>query len=124
MALIPLTVEQHVARGDTAHNQITLTDTTETSLIAASGNAVIFHDLVLLVVSNTSATKTRIDIRDSMTGTVRWSIALAADGGGAVITFPVPLEQATANQAWTAQLSGAVTDVRVNALAIKRRNDP
>lgn len=124
MPLIPLTIEHHVARGDTESGAITLTTTDETSLVAASGDAVIFHDLVLLVVSNTSATKTRVDIRDSLGGTVRWSFALAADGGGAVIQFPVPLEQTTANQAWTAQIADAVTDVRVNALMIKRRAEP
>jgi len=99
------------------HNTITLSSTAETTLIAAGG-AGIFRDLVLLVISNTSATKVRVDIRDDTGGTIRWSIEVAADGGGAVIRFPVPLTQALANDNWTAQLSAAVTDVRVNAIAI------
>lgn len=99
------------------HNTITLSSTTETTLIG-TGGAGVFRDLVLLVLSNTSSTAVRVDIRDSTAGTIRWSVMLAADGGGAVIKFPVPLTQATANNNWTAQLSGAVTDVRVNAVAV------
>jgi hypothetical protein len=100
------------------HNQITLTNTTETTLIAAAAST--FHDIVTLAASNTSATKVRVDIRDSTTGTVRWSMSLAADGGGFVLNLPVPLTQAAVNNNWTAQLSGSVTDVRVMAVAVKR----
>jgi len=110
-------ITPHVPRDLITHNTITLSSTTETTLIAAGG-AGVFRDLVLLMPSNTSGTKVRVDIRDSTGGTIRWSFEVAADGGGAVIKFPVPLTQATANNNWTAQLSAAVTDVRVNAIAI------
>lgn len=110
-------ITPHVPRDLITHNTITLSSTAETTLIAAGG-AGIFRDLVLLMVSNTSGTKVRIDIRDDTGGTIRWSFEVAADGGGAVIKFPVPLTQGTANNNWTAQLSAAVTDVRVNAIAI------
>lgn len=111
-------VVPHAVRDRTTHNTITLTSTTETTLIAAGG-AGVFRDLVLLTLTNTSATAVRVDIRDSTAGTVRLSMFLAADGGGAVIPFPVPLNQATANNNWTAQLSAAVTDVRITAQAVE-----
>lgn len=101
----------------TTHNQITLTSTSETTLLAAVSST--FLDLSLLTFSNTSATAVRVDIRDDIGGTVRLSFYLAANGGGAVISFPVPMIQATVNKNWTAQLSAAVTDVRITALAVK-----
>lgn len=106
-------------RDRSTHNRITLTSTTETTLIAAGG-AGVFRDLIALYVSNESATEVRIDFRDSTAGTVRLSIDLAADGGGAAMPFPVPLTQATANNNWTAQLSAAVSTVYITALAVEQ----
>lgn len=101
-----------------ATNNITLTDATETTLLA-TGGAGVFHDLTLLTMSNTSASKVRVDIRDATAGTVLLSLELAADGGGAVIPMNIPMPQSSSNNNWTAQLSGAVTDVRIKAMAIK-----
>lgn len=98
-------------------NNITLTGTTETTLLAAGG-AGVFHDLTMLTFSNSSGTAVRVDIRDATAGTVRLSFFLAASGGGAVVSFRVPKNQTTANNNWTAQLSAVVTDVRIYAQAI------
>ena len=106
----------HAPRDRVTHNTITLSSTGETTLIAALAST--FRDLVMLVISNTSSTAVRVDIRDDTAGTIRWSLMVAANGGGAVIKFPVPLTQAAVNTNWTAQLSAAVTDVRVNAIAV------
>lgn len=96
---------------------ITLSSTTETTLIAA-GAAGVFHDLTMLLVTNSSATAVRVDFRDATAGTIRFSLALAANGG-AVVAFPTPWKQTTAANNWTAQLSAAVTDVRIAAQAVK-----
>jgi hypothetical protein len=101
----------------TVHNRIVLTTTSETTLIAQAAST--FHDLVFLSFSNQSATLVRVDIRDSTTGTIRYSITLAANGGGAIVKFPVPLTQAAVNTNWTAQLSGAVTSVYITGIAVK-----
>lgn len=98
-------------------NSITLTSTTETTLLGAGG-AGVFHDLTHLFLTNTSTTAVRVDFRDATAGTVQFSIGLAANGG-AVIPMAVPFKQTTANNNWTAQLSGAVTDVRITAQAVK-----
>ncbi len=105
-----------VPRDRTLHNRLALTSTTETTLIAALAST--FRDLVLLILSNESATEVRVDIRDSTAGTIRLSVDLAADGGGAIIKFPVPFTQATVNNNWTAQLSAAVSTVYVTAQAL------
>jgi hypothetical protein len=113
-----LVVEPHSVRDLVDQGRITLTDTTETTLLAQVAST--FLDLTLLVMSNTSATGVRVDIRDTTGGTVRHSQYLAANGGGAVIAFTVPFKQTTVNLNWTAQLSGSVTDVRITAQAVRR----
>jgi hypothetical protein len=107
-----------LTREDFTQNMITLTDTTETTLIAAGGTGV-YNDLTLLTMSNTSSTVVRVDIRDDTAGTVRISFELAADGGGVVIPFTEPFLAGAVNDNWTAQLSGSVTDVRITAQAVK-----
>ncbi len=108
-----------VPRDLIVHNRITLTSTSETTLIA-TGGAGVFHDLLFLSLSNESATEVRVDIRDDTAGTVRYSIDLAADGGGAIVKFPVPLTAGAVNDNWTAQLSAAVSTVYITAIAIKQ----
>ncbi|MDR4470419.1 MAG: hypothetical protein MRJ68_19335 [Nitrospira sp.] len=98
---------------------VTLTNTTETTLIAAGG-AGVFRDLTYLKCTNNSATLVRVDLRDATAGTVIDSWALAASGGGFNLAFTVPYAQATANNNWTVQLSGSVTDVRCSAQAIEK----
>jgi len=98
--------------------RLALTTTTETTLIALGG-AGVFRDLSMLLLSNESATEVRVDIRDATAGTPVISFDLAPDGGGAVMPFPVPLPQATANNNWTAQLSAAVSTVYITAIAIE-----
>lgn len=98
--------------------RVSLTSTTETTILAAGG-ASVFRDLVMLMLSNESATECRVDIRDVTAGTVMFSIDLASDGGGAVIPFRVPWPQATANSAWTAQCSAGVSTVYVSCLGVE-----
>jgi hypothetical protein len=98
-------------------NNVTLTNTTETIIIAAGGAGVI-HDLMMLVLSNESASEVRVDIRDDTAGTVRFSIDLAADGGGAVVKFPGPFKATAADDNWTAQLSASVSSVYIFAQAV------
>jgi hypothetical protein len=97
-------------------SRISLTSTTETTLVAATAST--FHDLVMLILSNESATEVRVDFRDTTAGTVLFSIDLAGDGGGAVVPFRVPWPQATVNTNWTAQCSAAVSTVYVSALCV------
>lgn len=98
-------------------NAITLTTTTETTLVAA-GAAGVFHDIEYILVSNTSSTGVRVDFRDATAGTVQFSIYVAGSANGGISTGH-PMFQNTAANNWTAQLSAAVTDVRIVAQAHK-----
>lgn len=112
-----LVFDYPITRESIVQNSITLTDTTETTLIAAATG--MYHDLTLLMISNTSASKIRVDFRDTDSGSVIFSVEVAADGGGNNPPFKVPVLQTTANTNWRATLSGSVTDIRIFAQAIK-----
>ncbi len=96
----------------------TLTSTTETTIAGATASE--FHDLTHLVLSNESGTAVRVDIRDNTGDTVLMSVALAADGGGAVQQFSEPFYQALVNDNWTAQLSAVVSSVYITAIWNRR----
>lgn len=98
---------------------VTVSTTTETTLLAAGGVGV-FRDLTYLKCTNGSATLVRVDIRDATAGTVIDSWQLAASGGGFNLAFTTPYAQSAANNNWTIQLSGAVTDVRCSAQAVEK----
>lgn len=100
-------------------NYITLTTTTETTLLTAGG-AGNFLDISSMILTNTSATDVRVDFRDTTAGTVMFSV-IAKAGVSAVLDFSdLPICQTTANTNWTAQLAAAVTDVRILAVSAKR----
>ena len=94
--------------------------TAETTIVTARGGEL--HDLVLLIVSNTSAaTSTRIDFRDTTGGTILFS--LQSVGGAAPVGFGVgvPVPQTTHSTHWTAQCATSTTDIRIFALFVRNR---
>lgn len=105
-------------RGQRVKNTITLTTTTETTLLSAGG-ANVFNDITKLLIANTSGTDVRIDFRDATGGSVIFSVFAPAGQTVGVSAGDDPIPQTTANNNWTAQLSAAVTDVRIFVQAIK-----
>jgi len=95
--------------------------TSETTIVTAGG-AGVFNDLVMLIISNTSAsTNTRIDFRDTTAGSILFS--LQSNGGQPPVGFslPVPIPQTSANTNWTAQCATSTTDVRIYAVFAKNK---
>lgn len=86
----------------------TLTTTGNVAVIAA-GAASVRTYITSISVTNTSATATRVDIKDGTTTIA--SAYLAPSGGGHTFTFPTPL-RCTAATAVNAALGTAATDVR------------
>jgi hypothetical protein len=99
------------ALADYVSGVATLTATADTAVIVAGGTG-IRNYITSISASNTSATNVRVDFKDGTT--IMASFFVAASGGGATHTMPVPL-RGTANTAFNAALSAAVTDVRVSA---------
>jgi len=117
----------HTIRELVADQAQTFTTTTENTIITA-GDANTFNDVVAIIAVNTSATATRVDIRDQLS-------TVTSPAGGAVKPLYVPagdmrglslggvlIKQTNAGQAWTATLGTAVTDIRIWALYIKNRS--
>ena len=111
-------VQPFGSRGLTVHNTITLSSTTETTLIAA-GAAGIFHDVLGIFAANSSATAVSVAIKDATAGTTRATIYVPA-GQNAGFMLPIPLTQSGAAANWTATLSAAVSSVYVTAIAVKK----
>lgn len=97
----------------TLNTQTVLTDTTETTISAAIAST--FNDLQWLSVDSTAVftglpVGVRIDFRDSVGGTVRFSVAInpstsVSNGVSVVRSFMgSEMKQATVNTAWTAKL--------------------
>lgn len=95
---------------------VTLTSTTETTIIAAV--AAIFNDARAYIITNTSSTGTRVDFRTVTAGSVVFSWYIPPFKSEAV-AIPLAMRQATVNTAWSAQLSVAVTDVRITPFSIQ-----
>jgi len=112
----------HGVRENEVRNEITLTTTTETEVLAAGG-AGVFLDVTGILVSNTSNTTLRVLLRDVLSGTVVISPPAASGGGGSAPLMLVPIPQATANSQWTAELSSMPTggNVKVFLQAVKRQ---
>lgn len=97
---------------------ITLTSTTtETTLLTAVAST--FCDLLGIIVVNSSASATQVDIRDTMGGTVRFSLYVPA---GATVGFSNQMwKQATVNTNWTAKCGTSVASVVVSAVFRKTK---
>lgn len=94
--------------------------TSETTIVTAAAST--FNDLIMLIVSNTSAaTNTRIDFRDTTGGTILFS--LQSNGGQNPVGFAlqVPIPQTTVNTNWTAQCATSTTDIRIYAVFAKNK---
>ena len=114
--MLPVTIRDLVGTQTTTISA----STSETTIVTAAAST--FNDLVMLVVSNTSAsTTTRIDFRDTTAGSVLFS--LTSIGGQPPVGFcpSVPIPQTSVNTNWTAQCSASTTDVRIYAVYAKNK---
>lgn len=92
--------------------------TAETTIIAAIAST--FNDLSSLMISNTSGTATRVDLRDTTGGAVVASLYIPA-GDVRGVNFTTPWPQSSVNTNWTAQSSTSVTDLRFAVQYIKNK---
>lgn len=97
----------------------TLSNTTsETTIVTAVAST--FLDLYGLVLANTGATTTKVDIRDTTGGSIIATIEVpAAETRGFMLTVDSAIPQTTVNTNWTAQCASATTAMEVTALYVK-----
>ena len=100
----------------------TISNSTSETTIVTAGATGVFNDIIMLLVSNTSAsTNTRIDFRDVTGNTVIFSLQSPANQ---TVGFAVPgtsIPQTTAANNWTAQCGTATTDIRIWAVFEKNK---
>ncbi len=106
-------------RAQMVQSALTLTTTTETTLFAAAG-AGVYVDPSWIMFTNTSGSAVMVDIRPATAGTVLLSVIVPAGQTLFVDFSDVPMLQPVANGNWTAQLSAAITDLRILAAGVKR----
>jgi hypothetical protein len=93
--------------------------TSETTIVTQAAS--VFNDLLLLVISNTSATATRIDFRDTTGGSVLFSVEAPATDTRGFSLGGVAIPQTTVNTNWTAQCATSVADIRIYAVFAKNK---
>ncbi len=113
-----LVVVAQAPRDLVVHQRSTFTTTSEATILTAGASGV-FHDITAIILSNSGSLETTVDIKDSTSGTIRLSVDLASDGGGAAINFSPPLTQSTAANNWRAVLSAATSTVYITVVAVK-----
>lgn len=107
-------------RDQTAHTTTTITASTSETTVLAAAAANVYHDIVGVIVVNSSATAARVEFKDATAGTTRFHIYAPA---GATVGFmpPVPVAQATAAANWTATSSASVSSLHIFVQAIKTK---
>lgn len=102
----------------TQHTQIA-SSSSETTILTA-GAAGVFHDVLMLMVTNQTATAYTVTIKDATSGTTRYVWQMAATVGDVKgVSLSIPHPQATAANNWTATLSSAAVTANIQVVAIK-----
>lgn len=103
-----------------SNQQTTITSSTaETTIVTA--DATYKLDLYGLILTNTSATATKVTIKDSTTGTTRMVFQVpATDTRGFMLPADSGHKQATVNNNWTATCGTSVASIEITALFNKR----
>lgn len=91
----------------------------ETTIITAVG-AGMSADLYGLVITNTSATYTKVTIKDSTGGTTRMVVSVPPqETRGFTVPAVAAVTQTTANNNWTATCGTSVANIEITALFIR-----
>lgn len=92
--------------------------TSETTIVTAAAST--FLDLYGLILANTGATTTKVDIRDTTGGPIVTTIEVPTlDTRGFMVPVDSAVPQSTVNTNWTAQCAAATTAMEVTALYVK-----
>jgi len=98
--------------------ETTITSSTaETTIVSQTAST--FNDLYGLTVANSSATATKVTLKDSTGGTTRWvGYVPAGDMRGFMLPVDSALPQATVNTNWTLTCTTSVASIDVSAFFV------
>lgn len=98
----------------------TLSNTTAETTVVTAGTSGVFNDVFSVILANTGATSTKVDLRDSTAGAVIATLYVPA---GETRGFTLPAgsgyTQTTAANNWTAQCGSATTAMEVSVIYIQ-----
>lgn len=99
---------------------VTITSsTTETTVLAAVAST--FLDVFGATFTNTSATATKVSLRDTTAGTIRWTgMVPAGDTRGFMLPVDSAITQGTVNTNWTVTCGTSVASLETTLFAVKR----
>jgi hypothetical protein len=106
--------------GDILVERVSNTNGTSTASTVFGATASTRNYITSIAVFNDSTTNGYVDFRDGTAGTILFTLPLPAKGG-AVINFPVPLRQTTANTALAYDVSAALTTVYISLIGFKSK---
>lgn len=99
-------------------NTIITASTAETTIVTAVAST--FLDLYGLILANTGATTTKVDIRDTTAGSIITTIEVPTlETRGFMVPVDSAIAQTTVNTNWTAQCGSSTSSLQVTALYVK-----
>jgi hypothetical protein len=103
-----------------ATQKTTISASTGETTIVTAGASGIFNDLFGLVLANTGATTTKVDIRDATGGSIIATVEVPTlETRGFMLSAGSAIPQTTAANNWTAQCANATTAMEITALYLK-----
>lgn len=113
-------VKPFTTYGDILVERLSNTDGASTASTVFGATAGARNMITTISVYNASTTNAYVDIRDGTAGTILFTIACPANGG-AIVNFPLPLRQTTANTALAFDASGALTTLYISFIGFKSK---
>lgn len=113
-------VKPFTSYGDILVERVSNTDGASTASTVFGATASARNMITTISVYNASTTNGYVDIRDGTAGTVLFTIPAPANGG-AIVNFPLPLRQTTANTALAYDVSAALTTVYISFIGFKSK---
>lgn len=102
-------------------NTIITASTSETTIVTA-GAAGVFNDLYGLILANTGATTTKVDIRDATAGSIIMTLEVPTlETRGFMIPAGCAVPQTTAANNWTAQCASSTSSLQVTAFYVQAK---
>lgn len=107
-------------RTDIITSITSITGISQTNIIS-SGGVGVFNDLVYLKLTNSAGFPVRLDLRDTISGTIKDIIFLSASGTFSE-NYVIPLKQSVSNSTWTLSASTADASNFISVLAQSIKN--
>lgn len=108
----------NILRTSKVFQDTTISNTNETTVLSAE--ALTYHDVYGVIVTNTSATATEVAFKDDTAGTTRFTIAVpAGDTRGFMLPPTGAYNQTATNKNWTATAADSVSSLLITVFAVK-----